>query len=67
MGLKVDPCFQVTLRRGDKVSPGGGGSEEQPKEKVGTKDQEEEGGVCPSLVTSGQLFPAVDPLLSFLP
>lgn len=65
MGLKADPCFQVTLRRGDRVSPGGGGSEEQPKERVGTEGWEGEGGIHHGQTSSGHFFPVADPLLAF--
>lgn len=65
MGLKADPCFQVTLKRGDRVSSGGGGGEEQPKERVGTEGWEGEGGIHCGQTTSGHLFPAADPSLAF--
>lgn len=65
MGLKADPRFQVTLRRGDRVSPGGGGDEEQPKESVGTEGWEGEAGIHHGQMTSGHLFPAADPSLAF--
>jgi len=64
MGLKADLRFQVTLRREDRVSPGGGGGEEQPKERMGTEDWEAEGGICHGQMTSGRLFPAADPSLA---
>lgn len=31
MGLKADPCFQVTLRRGDRVSLEGEGVRTSPR------------------------------------
>lgn len=44
MGLKADPGFQVTPRRPDRVSAGGGGGEEQPKERVDPEGWEGQGG-----------------------
>lgn len=59
MGLKADPHFQMTLRRGDRVSPGGGRDEDQPKERVGRRRWHS------SRTASGHFFPAADPLLAF--
>lgn len=55
----------MTLRRGDKVSPGGGGGEEQPKERVGTEGWEGKGSIRHGQATSEHLFPAADPSLAF--
>lgn len=65
MELKADPCFQVTLRRGDRVSLEGEGGENQPKERVGAEGWEGEGGIHHGQSTSGCLCPAADPLLAF--
>lgn len=65
MGLKAYPCFQVTLKRGDKISPGGGGAEEQPKERMGTESCEGRNGIRHGLTASGCLFSAADPSQAF--
>lgn len=65
MGLKAHPRFQVTPKRGDRVSHGGGGYEEQPKERIGIEAWEGEGGTRCGQMTFGHLFPAADLSLAF--